>query len=80
MCGRSPGHSDVVWGVAVSPDGRRAVSASSDSTLKVWNLESGAIIAAFTADARVFCGTWAGDRNIVAGDELGRVHFLELVE
>ena len=36
------GHSDCVDGVAVTPDGRRAVSASSDKTLKVWDLESGA--------------------------------------
>jgi WD40 repeat protein len=35
------GHSQSVWGVAVTSDGRRAVSASSDSTLKVWDLESG---------------------------------------
>ena len=27
--------------MAVSPDGRRAVSASDDKTLKVWDLESG---------------------------------------
>jgi hypothetical protein len=33
------GHSDSVSGVAVSPDGRRAVSASWDNTLKVWDLE-----------------------------------------
>ena len=35
------GHSGSVLGVAVSPDGRRAVSASSDHTLKVWDLETG---------------------------------------
>ena len=27
--------------VAVTPDGQRAVSASDDKTLKVWDLESG---------------------------------------
>ena len=27
--------------VAVTPDGQRAVSASKDKTLKVWDLESG---------------------------------------
>jgi len=35
------GHSSWVNGVAVTPDGRRAVSASSDNTLKVWDLETG---------------------------------------
>jgi WD40 repeat protein len=35
------GHSSSVSGVAVTPDGKRAVSASSDKTLKVWDLESG---------------------------------------
>jgi WD40 repeat protein len=35
------GHSTLVYGVAVTPDGRRAVSASSNNTLKVWDLESG---------------------------------------
>ena len=35
------GHSASVYGVAVTPDGRRAVSASEDNTLKVWDLESG---------------------------------------
>jgi len=34
-------HSAWVSGVAVSPDGRRTVSASNDKTLKVWDLETG---------------------------------------
>ena len=33
------GHTDWVNAVAVTPDGRRAVSASSDKTLKVWDLD-----------------------------------------
>ncbi|MCG8421032.1 MAG: protein kinase [Proteobacteria bacterium] len=35
------GHSHWVMAVAVTPDGKRAVSASSDNTLKVWELASG---------------------------------------
>ncbi|MBP7828686.1 MAG: TIR domain-containing protein [Kiritimatiellae bacterium] len=35
------GHADEVSSVSVSPDGRRAVSGSSDKTLRVWDLETG---------------------------------------
>jgi WD40 repeat protein len=35
------GHSESVDAVAVTPDGKRAVSASYDNTLKVWDLASG---------------------------------------
>jgi WD domain, G-beta repeat len=35
------GHSSVVEGVVVTPDGRLAVSSSDDKTLKVWDLETG---------------------------------------
>ena len=36
------GHTGAVTAVAVTPDGRCAISGSSDKTLKVWDLESGA--------------------------------------
>ena len=32
------GHTNSVWGVAVAPDGRRAISGSADTTVRVWNL------------------------------------------
>ena len=35
------GHSGEVSAVAVTPDGKQAVSASGDKTLKVWDLETG---------------------------------------
>ena len=38
------GHSGWVLSVSVTPDGRRAVSASWDKTLRVWDLESGACL------------------------------------
>ena len=38
------GHGAGVRAVAVTPDGRRAVSGSDDRTLKVWDLEQGALL------------------------------------
>src|SRR5206468_1160384 len=38
------GHSQYVSAVAVTPDGRCAISASGDTTLKVWNLQSGTLL------------------------------------
>ena len=41
------GHSGAVYGVAVTPDGARAVSASHDNTLRVWDLATGEALASF---------------------------------
>jgi len=38
------GHSASVTGVAVTADGKRAVSASFDRTLKVWDLKTGSTL------------------------------------
>ena len=41
------GHEGSVIAVAVTPDGKRIVSGSSDNNLKVWGLESGQCLATF---------------------------------
>jgi len=40
------GHSgnSLVWSVAITPDGRFAVSGSQDKTVKVWDLEAGTCV------------------------------------
>ena len=38
------GHTDGVYGVAVTPDGRYAISASNDKTLKVWDWATGELV------------------------------------
>ena len=37
-------HSDIIWSVAFSPDGKTIVSGSSDETLKVWDAGAWALI------------------------------------
>ena len=73
------GHADSVTGVAVSPDGQRAVSVSEDRTLKVWDLATCAVVATFTTDGpTTACAVAPDGVTLVAGDALGRVHFLRL--
>jgi len=74
------GHSAEVRGVAVTPDGKRAVSASWDNTVKVWDPKTGLCLATFHCDAGVNCCAIARGQTIIAGDVLGRVHFLALEE
>ena len=63
--------------MVVTADGQRAVSASSDSTLKVWALSTRSALAGITLDAPIGCVQLAPDAiTIVAGDEVGSVHYL----
>lgn len=68
--------------VVVTPDGRRAVSASDDKTLKVWDLQAGTLNrATFFGEAPFTVAAWAPNaRRIVAGDDAREVHFLDWVE
>jgi WD40 repeat protein len=73
------GHAHPVYGVAVTPDGQRAVSASLDTTLKVWDLATGTVVATFFADGDTgACAVAPDGVTICAGDAFGRVHFLRL--
>ena len=74
------GHTYGVNGVALSGDGRRAVSASSDETLKVWDVETGEVAATFTCDGDAYCCAFIDDDRIIAGGASGHVHFLRLEE
>ncbi len=58
--------------MAVTPDGQRAVSASDDQTLKVWDLESGRELMTIAAHSgAVLKRAWSADGKILlsAGDD-----------
>lgn len=75
------GHSHAVRAVAVTPDGQRAVSASGDHTVKVWDLETGKLFTTFTSDGSAKCCAFSDSLAlIVAGDAGGNMHFLYLEE
>jgi WD40 repeat protein len=76
------GHTDGVRAVAVTSDGRRAVSASNDRTVRVWDMETGKVLSTFTCGSSVLCCAFADSSGtvIVAGDQGGSVHFLRLEE
>jgi WD40 repeat protein len=66
------GHADSVNAVVLTPDGRCAVSASSDNTLKVWDLESGLEIRTLAGHAdsvRAVALTPDGRRAVSASDD-----------
>lgn len=72
------GHGYWVKSVTVTPDGRRAVSASLDKTLRVWDLQSGACLALFSASASVsYVAVSPSKASIVCGTETGEILFLE---
>jgi len=54
---------------------------SQDATVRVWDLATGAELAQFVAEGSVLCIAFDAQRKIVvAGDDTGAVHILELVE
>src|SRR4028118_1138662 len=50
------GHTDAVNAVAIAPDGKRAISASWDKTLKIWDTETGRELQTLTGHTKLVWG------------------------
>lgn len=79
------GNASLMRSVASTPEGQHAISASSDRTLTVWNIETGAELATAVLDGPLssVAVTHAIEANslvIIAGDEVGNVYCFEYHE
>jgi len=70
------GHADWVIACAVTLDGQRVISASGDKTLKVWDLTTYACLFTHCGDSAYLAVT-AGTADVVAGDFIGGIWFLD---
>jgi WD40 repeat protein len=60
------GHSNDVTALKFSPDNTRVCSGSSDKTLRVWNLNDAALVAAAEAPSRIDAVAWLPDGRQIA--------------
>lgn len=69
------GHTSYVWAWDITPDGNYVVSAS--DSLKIWDLQSGKVVASFKGDSEISACVVAPDGvTILVGEQSGKVHFL----
>jgi len=66
--------------VCVTSDGRLAITASSDQSIKVWDLRTYSVLATFTAEEWfTTCAISEDGSTVVAGEYYGRIHFFTLL-
>jgi WD40 repeat protein len=76
---RLEGHSGSVHALAVLADGRLASGATYDGTIRLWNLVNTKKTCSIEVDGTVLCLAALPDGRLVAGDELGQLHWLQIV-
>jgi WD domain, G-beta repeat len=75
---RLKGHTDSIRALVPLPNGRLA-SASEDNTIRLWDLQSGKEIARSEVDSAAHSLAALPNRRLVAGDLMGRLHWLQIV-
>ncbi|KAB7494482.1 Actin-interacting protein 1 [Armadillidium nasatum] len=78
----SPAHKGGVYGVSWSPDSKRLLSASGDKSCKVWDVESGDVVAEFVMgtqieDQQLAC-LWTSAGVLVSVSLSGFINYLDV--
>jgi len=75
------GHTDIVWALAFSPDGKRIASGGCDTTVQVWDEASGKTLCSFREHSGWVNGlAWSPDGTCVASGDDERVVLVWAVE
>lgn len=62
------GHSDSVSSIAISPDGKRVITGSSDHLVKIWEVETGALVSSLFVVSRAVFECVQGGLLAMSGD------------
>lgn len=60
------GHTEAVYGVAFSPDGRQLATASNDTTTRIWSVKNGTTLRTLKSPERVECVAYSPSGELVA--------------
>jgi len=74
-------HSNGVTSIAVSPDGKQVISASTDNTIKIWDTVKGIELMTISKEhgGIITCAALSPDgRRVIAGDRVGQIDVWEL--
>ena len=78
-------HHSTISSLIITPNNQYVISSGLDSngldhTIKIWHLDTGECLTSFVNDSPITCCVISPDgKKVIAGDEAGRLHFLELV-
>ncbi len=74
-------HESVINAMVVSPDGRRLVSGSDDSTVLVWSTRSGVVLCRLKAHSPVLSLAWVrNSRGFIFGCKNGTLASVDITE